>query len=99
MKHLLHIAHQPSLLWDSDASKQLGEPGIGAQRVPECFDLQVGETIELSLAGFFKPQEGLVLVLFTLRINRAYCGILTRRSSSANRGSERRGSQSASTFR
>src|ERR1019366_9960524 len=43
-------------------------PGIGAQRIPECFDLQVGETIEPLLAGFFEPQEGLILV-FQPRIN------------------------------
>src|ERR1019366_1887033 len=53
---------QLSLLWDSDASKQLGEPGVGAQWVPECLNLNVGETIEALLAGFFEPPEGLILV-------------------------------------
>jgi hypothetical protein len=48
-----------------DSAQKLGEPGIGAQRVPECLNLNVGETIESLLAGFFEPHERLISVFQT----------------------------------
>ena len=38
---------------DADASKQTGETGIGAKRVPERLYFEVSETIESLLASLF----------------------------------------------
>jgi hypothetical protein len=45
--------HQTSLRRDADASKQVGEPGIGAKRVPERLYFEVSETIEPLLVSLF----------------------------------------------
>lgn len=53
---LKHLLRQP------DPAQQVGEPRVGAQRVPESLNLNVGETIEALLAGFFEPRERLIPV-------------------------------------
>jgi len=45
--------HQTSLRRDADASKQVGEPGIGAKGVPERLYFEVSETIEPLLVSLF----------------------------------------------
>jgi hypothetical protein len=44
---------QTSLRRDADASKQVGEPGIGAKGVPERLYFEVSETIEPLLVSLF----------------------------------------------
>ena len=45
--------HQTSSRRDADASKQVGEPGIGAKGVPERLYFEVSETIEPLLVSLF----------------------------------------------
>jgi hypothetical protein len=56
------ISHQTSLRRDADASKQVGEPGIGAKGVPERLYFEVSKTTEPLLASFFYPSEGLIFI-------------------------------------
>jgi hypothetical protein len=51
--HSIDHAHQTSLRRDADASKQVGEPGIGAKGVPERLYFEVRETIEPLLVSLF----------------------------------------------
>ena len=60
--HSIGHANQTSLRRDADASKQVGEPGIGAKGVPERLYFEVSETIEPLLVSLFEPTKGLILV-------------------------------------
>lgn len=51
--HSIGQFHQTSLRRDADASKQVGEPGIGAKGVPERLYFEVSETIEPLLVSLF----------------------------------------------
>src|SRR5882757_480890 len=51
--HSLRHVHQTSSRRDADASKQVGEPGIGANGVPERVYFEVSETIEPLLVSLF----------------------------------------------
>jgi hypothetical protein len=51
--HSISHVHQTSSRRDADASKQVGEPGIGAKGVPERLYFEVSETIEPLLVSLF----------------------------------------------
>jgi hypothetical protein len=51
--HSISHVHQTSLRGDADASKQVGEPGIGAKGVPERLYFKVSETIQPLLVSPF----------------------------------------------
>ena len=51
--HSIRHVHQTSSRRDADASKQVGEPGIGAKGVPERLYFEVSETIEPLLVSLF----------------------------------------------
>jgi len=51
--HSIRHVHQTISWRDADASKQVGEPGIGAKGVPERLYFEVSETIEPLLVSLF----------------------------------------------
>jgi len=56
------ISIKTSLQRDADATKQVGEPGIGAKGIPEHLYFEVSETIEPLLVSLVQPREGLIFV-------------------------------------